>query len=105
LVSTSGGSFHGFMDEQLQRLGRRRSVVVSVDHFLLVPSLLATTDHVSTLPSRLAASFGDAFDSFVLPFDAEGFTLHVGWHPRHHADPGLAWLRGMILPNADADAA
>lgn len=33
LVSTSGGSFHGFMDEPLDGLGRRRNVVLSVQNF------------------------------------------------------------------------
>ncbi|MFL9949690.1 LysR family transcriptional regulator [Paraburkholderia agricolaris] len=41
LVSTSGGSFHGFMDEHLDELGRERHVALSVQHFTLVPELLS----------------------------------------------------------------
>jgi DNA-binding transcriptional LysR family regulator len=43
LVSTGGGSFHGLMDEHLQRLGRRRDVVASIEQFLLVPALLESS--------------------------------------------------------------
>jgi len=97
LVSTSGGSFHGFMDEHLEKLGRQRSVVLSVPQFTLVPELLRTTDYVCTVPSRLAARFADTLDVFELPFRAQGFRLSMAWHPRNHADPGLGWLRELAL--------
>ncbi|WP_229503880.1 LysR family transcriptional regulator [Massilia putida] len=42
LVSTSGGSLHGFMDEHLQALGRSRNVVLSVQSFALVPACCAS---------------------------------------------------------------
>ncbi len=98
LVSISGGSFHGFMDEQLESLGRRRNVVLSVPQFTLVPSILRSTDYVSTLPSRLIESYADVLDAFALPFTARGFKLFMAWHPRNHEDPGSRWLRELLLP-------
>jgi DNA-binding transcriptional LysR family regulator len=92
LVSTSGGSFFGFMDEHLQALGRRRRVALSVQHFTLVPQVLACTDYVATLPCRLVARDLEHVNLFELPFDARGFSMHAAWHPRNHADPGLVWL-------------
>ena len=92
LVSSTGGSFHGLMDDQLQRLGRRRDVVTSVEQFLLVPALLESSDHVCTLPSRVAALFAPTLDSFELPFDAAGLALYAAWHPSRHTDAGLVWL-------------
>jgi DNA-binding transcriptional LysR family regulator len=97
LVSTSGGSFFGFMDEHLQALGRARRVVLSVQHFTLVPELLARTDYVATLPSRLATRYRDVLDVFDLPFKAGGFSLSVAWHPRNQADPGSVWLREKLV--------
>ncbi len=96
LVSTGGGSFHGLMDEHQQRLGRRRDVVASVEQFLLVPALLESSDHVCTLPSRVAALFASTLDSFELPFDEASFALYEGWRPSRHIDPGLMWLRTQI---------
>lgn len=96
LVSTSGGSFFGFMDEHLQSLGRGRRVVLSVQHFTLVPELLARTDYVSTLPSRLVTRYRDVLDVFELPFAARGFSLSAAWHPRNQADPGSIWLRETL---------
>ncbi|WP_341675281.1 LysR family transcriptional regulator [Niveibacterium sp. SC-1] len=102
LVSTSGGSFHGFMDEQLEGLQRSRPVVLSVQQFTLVPEILRTTDYVSTLPRRLAARFAHLLDAFELPFAARGFSLYAAWHPRNHQDPANLWLR-ETLAQAGAD--
>jgi DNA-binding transcriptional LysR family regulator len=106
LVSTSGGSFHGFMDELLDALGRRRHVALSVQHFTLVPDILGATDLIGTLPARLAARHADRLDAFELPFDVPGWTLHAAWHPRHQRDPAHAWLRNWVQACArEADAA
>ncbi|MFJ2987775.1 LysR family transcriptional regulator [Collimonas sp. NPDC087041] len=96
LVSTSGGSFHGFMDEHLEQIGRRRDVMLSVQNFTLVPDLLCNSDYVATLPSRLVQRYQDRLDAFALPFQARGFSLFAAWHPRNQGDPGLRWLRDTI---------
>ena len=96
LVSTSGGSFFGFVDEQLQLLGRSRDVAVSVQAFTVVPDLLRRSDYVCTMPARLAARYADWLDAFALPFDVPGFSLSAAWHPRNHADPAIAWLRSTL---------
>jgi hypothetical protein len=57
VVSNSGaGSFRGDLDEQLEKLRRRRNVVFSVHQFIIVPMLLRMTDCVAALPSRLHSS-------------------------------------------------
>jgi DNA-binding transcriptional LysR family regulator len=101
LVSTSGGSFHGFMDEHLDAFGRERRVALSVQHFTLVPELLAHSNYVSTLPARFAARHRHVLDLFELPFEARGFTLFAAWHPRNHADPALVWLRDTLTAFAN----
>jgi len=101
LVSTSGGSFYGFIDEQLEKLGYRRDVVLSVHQFTMVPMIVAATDFVSTLPRRFAARFADRLDMFELPFAAQGFNLFSAWHPRLHADPAHVWLRRVLVDVAE----
>lgn len=96
LVSTSGGSFHGFMDEHLDELGRTRVVALSVQSFALAAELLCTTDYVSTLPSRFARRYEGRLDAFELPFQTRGFSLFAAWHPRNHADPAIRWLRDTL---------
>jgi DNA-binding transcriptional LysR family regulator len=96
LVSTSGGSFEGAMDEQLKKLGRSRNVVLSIQQFMLAPAILQETDYVCTLPSRLVARYAHALDAFELPFEAKGFTLFLAWHPRNQLDAAHAWLRDLM---------
>ena len=101
LVSTSGGSLHGYLDEQLAKLGRHRKVLLSVQHFTLMPAILLATDYVCTLPRQLAARFSDQLDLFELPFEVQGFTLSAAWHPRNHVDPASLWLRGQLIEVAE----
>ena len=101
LVSTSGGSFFGFMDEHLQALGRTRRVALSIQHFIAAPELVSLTDYVATLPSRLVTRYRNALDVFELPFQARGFTMFAAWHPRSQFDPASVWLRDTLADIAE----
>jgi DNA-binding transcriptional LysR family regulator len=96
-VSNSGiGSFRGDIDEQLDKIGRSRNVVLSVHQFVLVPLILRMTDYVAALPSRLLERFRDELATFELPFLARGYTVSMAWHQRNHIDKGHIWLRNQI---------
>jgi DNA-binding transcriptional LysR family regulator len=95
LVSTTGG-FQSFIDTQLADAGRQRSVTVSVPHYDLVPSIVATTDYVCTLPIRFLKRFEDQIDIFPLPLTVPEFTIAQAWHPRSEADSGNRWLRDQL---------
>jgi DNA-binding transcriptional LysR family regulator len=106
LVSTGGGSFRGDIDEQLEKIGRRRRVVLSIHQFILAPMFLRITDYVATLPARFVDRFTDDLDTFELPFKARGFTLSAAWHPRNQADSSHIWLRkqlSAIAPRPEAE--
>jgi DNA-binding transcriptional LysR family regulator len=105
LVSNSGsGGFHGDIDEQLKKIGRRRYVALSVQQFVVVPMFLTITDHVAALPSRLVGRFTDQLDVFELPLEARSYTNSAAWHPRYEADPGHIWLREQCSAIADSRA-
>jgi DNA-binding transcriptional LysR family regulator len=107
LVSISGtGSFRGEIDEQLEKIGRRRRVVLSIHQFAIAPMFLRITDYVATLPARFLNRFSDELDTFELPFKSRGFTVTASWHLRYQADPAHIWLREQLLAVAavgDAD--
>ena len=103
LVSPTGDCY-GYMDEQLEVIGRRRRVVMTVPQFFLAAITVRSTDYISTLPCRFVSRLTDWLDTFDLPFEARGFSLHAAWHPRNHADPGHIWLRRQLAEVAAAPA-
>lgn len=95
VVSPDGGGFHGITDEVLSEAGMSRRVVLSVPHFLFVMSVLATTDLVAMLPSRLVRN-ASALRIVEPPLDVPGYEMSMLWHERSHRDPAHQWLREHI---------
>jgi DNA-binding transcriptional LysR family regulator len=95
VVSPDGGGFRGITDEALAWLGLSRRVVLSVPHFLFVRSVLATTDLVAMLPSRLVRDTS-GLQLVEPPVDVAGYEMSMLWHERSHRDPAHQWLREHI---------
>jgi DNA-binding transcriptional LysR family regulator len=95
IVSPDGGGFHGVTDEALAQVGVTRRVVLSVPHFLFVMSVLASTDLVAMLPSRLVRDTG-ALRVVEPPVEVPSFEMAMLWHERSHRDPAHKWLREYI---------
>jgi DNA-binding transcriptional LysR family regulator len=70
-----------------------------VAHLGAVPGILAQTDMVMTLSSRLALSMAAAHGLVVRPCPVEirHTRLSLVFHRRFEADPGHAWLRRTLL--------
>ena len=96
LVSPSGGGFVGAVDAALDALGRSRQVQISVNSFLLVPSLVDATDLIATVPARLARHWAGQLAVVSVPVEVPGFSVSMAWHPRSHADAAQAWLRETL---------
>lgn len=96
LVSPAGGGFVGVVDEALGRLGRTRRVVVSLTSFLVAPQLVAESDLICTVPTRLARRWSGALTVMAPPCEVGAFSVHMGWHPRAHSDPAQRWLRDQV---------
>jgi len=95
MVSPDGGGFRGVTDEALGKAGLTRKVALSVPHFLFVRSVLASTDLVAMLPSRLVR---DSPELKVVepPIEVPGYEMSMLWHERSHRDPAHQWLREFI---------
>jgi DNA-binding transcriptional LysR family regulator len=95
IVSPDGGGFRGVTDQALSEVGLTRRVVLSVPHFLFVKSVLASTDLVAMLPSRLVRD-RSALRVVEAPVEVPGFEMAMLWHERSHRDPAHKWLREHI---------
>lgn len=96
LVSYAGDPFRGATDTALNRLGRSRQVVLSLNNFLVLPELLRTSDLVAVVPRRLVQDT-DGLAILNPPLEIQGFTKLAVWHERTHRDPGQQWVRQLLF--------
>jgi DNA-binding transcriptional LysR family regulator len=96
VVSPEGGGFRGVTDTALEGKGRKRRVVLSVPHFLFVPEVVARTDLVAMLPSRLVKDRSDHIQVVVPPLPIPSYEMAMIWHERSHLDPAHMWLRERV---------
>ena len=97
LVSYAGTG-HQVIEETFVAEGLSARISARVPHFLVVPMILARTDLVVTVPSRVAAVFSGLGDFKVLklPVDMPSFEVRLLWHQRFHQDPANRWLRQVM---------
>ena len=97
LVSPTEGRFVGPSDNALAKLGRTRSVALSVSGFLIVPDILQTGDLIAVVPERALHGRMTGLRTFEPPLEIPGFGVIALWHPRLNADPAHRWLRELLV--------
>ncbi len=100
LISTSGGSFTGMIDQALAALGRERRVSVSVQNYALAPLVLMNSDCICTLPRRFLQRFNTTLDLLDPPLELPRFQMSAFWHQRMSSDAAHTWLREQIFAAA-----
>lgn len=95
IVSPDGGGFHGVTDTALAERSMQRRVVLSVPHFLFLGAVLASSDLVAMVPSRLVRG-NAALQVVEPPLNVPGFEMLMLWPERVHRDPAHQWLRELI---------
>jgi DNA-binding transcriptional LysR family regulator len=97
MVSATGGNFSSGIDATLAQLERVRRVSVSVQSYAVVPTVVAQSDCLCTLPRRFLARYRAQLEIHDLPFDMPEFTLSAIWHARANNDPAHIWLREQLF--------
>ena len=84
---------------QLQMLGVEPKVQVVVESFLALPFVVAGTDRVALVQSRLAPRLvaGGGVRVLPCPFDAVPLIEALWWHPMNQLDAAHVWLRKMLV--------
>ncbi|MFP3184218.1 MAG: LysR family transcriptional regulator [Paraburkholderia sp.] len=87
------------VDRILAEAGLKRHIAFTVPHYLAVPFLLATTDLLAVIPTKLVERFG-ATEGIVIA-EAAFARLTVPtlmlWVSAANDDSGNAWLRSTML--------
>ena len=99
LLVAPRGAPGGVVDDALAAIGRSRRIALAVPHFLVVPCLIAGSDLVATLASRVATAFADMLQLVQMPppLALPKFQVALAWHERTHDDAPQRWLRHLIL--------
>ncbi|MGI4812395.1 MAG: LysR family transcriptional regulator [Janthinobacterium lividum] len=97
IVRAEGRSQEVF-EKFLLKKGFKRSVVLSTSHFMSIPSIIARSDLVATVPLGLATAFSQMPSIRMVkpPYEIPKFDLRTHWHRKFHNDPTNRWLREVI---------
>jgi DNA-binding transcriptional LysR family regulator len=102
IMQPSGGRADAFEAGFLKKRGIARNVAVSTYSFVTLPALVSGTDRVATVHSRIARRLVQAWPLEIrpmpMPFDRMEEAMQ--WHQFRANDPGLVWLRGLLIEAA-----
>lgn len=98
-IAPGGRPGGGVVDEALARTGRARRIAFMTPSFLVAPRVVAETDLVITLASRVASTFARSLplQLFAPPLELPGFRIAMCWHERRERDPAHRFLREEIV--------
>ena len=96
MVSPDGGGFSGPTDAALAGVGKTRRVCLSAPGFLVVPDIIAQSDMIALIPSRVARNREGRLQILEPPLPIPGFDMALIWHDRTTTHPLHRWLRDRI---------
>jgi DNA-binding transcriptional LysR family regulator len=98
VVYGTGRSYEIF-ERFLQRKKISRRVVLQTPHFLSIPTIVAQSDLIVTVPHAVGAFVTSAHMNIRIaqpPMRVPQIDLKQHWHRKFHADPKVRWLRGLV---------
>jgi DNA-binding transcriptional LysR family regulator len=98
VLIASMGSGHQLLERTLEERGVRENVALRVQHFVVVPQIVASTDLLVTVPSRVSGASARMAKLKVhpLPIPIPSFDVSLYWHERVENDGANQWLRGAM---------
>jgi DNA-binding transcriptional LysR family regulator len=99
VVIASMGSGHQILERTLAERGVEDNVALRVPHFVVVPLIVASSDLIVSLPSRVAEASGRLVKVKVhpLPIPLPSFDVSLYWHARVENEAANRWLRNAML--------
>ena len=98
VIATLNGELHSIIDDYLSGRNLSRNIVLSMPQYHAIPKLLAETDLIGTLPSRIMSHVDRGLDLYCapLPFSWLPFEMSLYWHQRTESTLSNLWLRDTI---------
>jgi DNA-binding transcriptional LysR family regulator len=86
---------YGLVDAELNRLGRRRTIQMRVQHYMVAPLIALQTDLALTAPVRLLQRYDARI--LKLPFAIPLVEWQCYWHRSADRDQASRWLRDQLV--------
>jgi DNA-binding transcriptional LysR family regulator len=98
-LAEGAGLAHELLDRWLERQGVKRELRLSVPQFMVLPMVVASSDLLAMMPSRVADQFVKMLPIKLLqpPLKLPAYDIRIFWHERFHGDPASRWLRGVLV--------
>ena len=99
LLVTLTGEPTGYIDLILLEQGLKRRIMLTVNQFAVAPQLVAGSDLLAILPTRIVEMSGvlDQLHLTPPPLEIPPSNLKMMWHERNHSDSSQAWLRSQLV--------
>lgn len=83
------------IDRFFRQKGRMQRVALDAAHAFGLSAILAETEHVLTVPARLASHYARITPVVIhpLPVKTASFDISLYWHERHQRDEAHKWFR------------
>lgn len=98
-VVRAEGRSQELVEAYLKRVGLARRIVVETPHFMSLPTLIARSDLIATVPHALGLYLQQSSARVRIvppPLPFPRFDLKQHWHRKYHQDPKRVWLRNAV---------
>lgn len=85
----------GPIDIALDKINKRRKIIMRGQHFLTVPSTIVKTDLIACIPYHLAKHYD--LSIYELPFEVPPLEYFLYWHVSADHDHSHIWMREQIF--------
>ena len=99
VVASPTATFHGSVEQMLQRMKLADRIVLRARHFGALPELALNTDLLTIVPQMYAANLARRHDLRVwdLPAAASaGYEVRIVWHASTAQEPSHQWMRALV---------
>ncbi len=89
---------HHLVEDVMNEMGLERKIALRVPHFTSLVAVIASTDLLLTLPTRIARAFAHEGRMRVLPlpFPIPSFDVNLYWYPQAEDSTAQQWLCDTI---------
>ena len=98
-LADASGMAHAIMEAELRKHGFGDTTRLIVPQFMVLPLVIARSDLLVIMPSRLAKAFALLAPIKILrpPVPLRPYDIKAYWHERFHQDPASRWFRRALV--------